>query len=264
MTDKNLAAYLETLENKIVDLSLELKSKNNVLNSLKNENFNHIKKLVHNLKNPIGIAFSFSEMIAENPKNLSIEKLEQYIDIIQNSTKYSIEILNAIATINRLKAPAFLLNFNTVNYVDFLNENLNEIQQEFDQKNIAIIKDFPSKSISLSIDSNEIKLLISNLLNNALRFSPINSTINISIHETSDAVETVISDQGIGISENNLPLVFNEFFVVNTYCENNEKCIGLGLSIAKLIANYHNSKIEVSRNLDQGVSFKLTIPKKIA
>lgn len=262
MTNKNLATYNETLENKIVDLSLELKSKNNALNSLKNENFEHIKKLAHNLKNPIGIAFSFAEMIAENPDNISKEKLGQYIEIIQNSTKFSIEILNAIATINRLKAPNFSLSFSTVNYVDFLNESLNEIQPEFDKKNIAISKNFPNEALSLSIDTSELKVLISNLLNNACRFSPKNSAINIAINQTSNAVETIISDQGIGISESNLPHVFDEFFVVNTYCENNKKCIGLGLSIVKLIANYHKGKIEVSNNLDQGVSFKLTLPKK--
>ena len=92
MVNKNSAEYIEELENKIVDLSLKLKGKSNQLKNIENENYERIRKLVHNLKNPIGIAYSFSEMIAESSEKISKEKLEKYTDIIQKSTAFSIEI----------------------------------------------------------------------------------------------------------------------------------------------------------------------------
>lgn len=264
MVSKNSAAYIEELENKIVDLSIKLKRKSNDLKNVEYENYERIRKLAHNLKNPVGVAFSFTEMIAENMEHISKEKLAKFNGIIQNSLLFSIEILNTIATLNRLKSPDFSLNYTTVNYVAFLDEILNEVKPDFELKNIEIIKNFPVNSLKLDIDTSEIKMVILNLLSNALRFSPKNSVLTIAFTETKDMVETLISDQGIGISECDIPMVFNEFFVVNTYCENKQKCVGLGLSVVKLIVNYHKGKILVEKNIERGVSFKLALPKKIA
>ena len=78
-TDKIFSEYIQELENKIVDLSLKLKGKEFKLDTVEKENHERIRKLVHNLKNPIGVAYSFSEMIAENSEKISKEKLDKLL-----------------------------------------------------------------------------------------------------------------------------------------------------------------------------------------
>jgi signal transduction histidine kinase len=75
-------------------------------------------------------------------------------------------------------------------------------------------------------------------------------------------VETTITDQGIGISEADLPHIFEEFYVVNTYSEDKQKCIGLGLAIAKKIMELHKGNIDVNSIFEKASSFKLILPKK--
>ena len=177
MVNKNSAEYIEELENKIVDLSLKLKGKSNQLKNIENENYERIRKLVHNLKNPIGIAYSFSEMIAESSEKISKEKLEKYTDIIQKSTDFSIEILNALASLNRLKSPKFKLNYQNSNYCEYITNVVNKFKTEKDNRDISIEMNVPKNTVFLSFDINEITHVIDNILSNAMRFSSNNSTI---------------------------------------------------------------------------------------
>lgn len=262
--DKNSPTYIQELEHKIVDLSLQLKGKESELFDSQLENHVHIRKLVHNLKNPIGVVFSFSEMIADSGDKITKEKLEKYIDIIKNSSDYSLQVLNSLSNFNRLKSPEFNLYSQNMNYTELLNAVVNDFKKEADKKNIGITKNFPETSIFLTFDRERITEVIKILINNALHYSPNNTSINIAVIETKDAVETTITDEGIGISEDNLTNVFNEFYVVNTYSEDKNKCVGLGLAIAKKIIQCHKGKITAISTLGKGSSFKFSIPKTIS
>jgi len=261
MVNKNSAEYIEELENKIVDLSLKLKGKSNQLKNIENENYERIRKLIHNLKNPIGVAYSFSEMIAESSEKISKEKLEKYADIIKKSTDFSIEILNTLASLNRLKSPKFKLNYQNANYCEVLTNVVNQFKTKMENRDISIEINVPNNTVFLSFDINEITHVINNILSNAMRFSSNNSLVSIAVVETEKAVETIITDNGIGISEADLPKIFDEFSVVNTYSENNNKCVGLGLAIAKIIVNYHNGEIKASSSFGKGTTFSFILPK---
>jgi len=259
--DKKAEEYIEELEDKIVDLSLQLKAKKNELKETQLDNYERIRKLVHNLKNPIGVAYSFAEMISDNNSNLSTEKFEKYMDVIEKSTKYSLDTLDSLGSLNRLKTPNFKLNKKNTNYNELVTIALNEIKDKALKNNVIIEKSLPEKDVYISIDEKEVLQVFSILLNNALRYSSSNSTINIKVTELNNSIETTILDEGIGISESDLDTIFNEFSKVNTYSEYSEKCIGLGLSIAKNIVVFHNGIITVESKLGTGSKFKIEFPK---
>jgi len=258
--DNNTTAYIQELEDKIVDLSFNLKSCNNKLTTFKKDNYQRTRTLVHNLKNPIGVAYSFAEMIADSSENISKEKLDKYIDVIKKSTSFSIELLSSLSVINSLNAPDFTINLQKTNYCNFLNGIVAKFNQDKISKN-RITTNFPNGEINLRIDTHKIEIAIKNLLSNALRFSKNNTTINITVVENENTIETTITDQGIGIAEDNLANLFDEFYTINTYCEYNNKCVGLGLTIVKQILNYHHGEIIVKSVLENGSSFAISIPK---
>jgi len=257
----NLPTYVNELEEKVVDLSLQLKSYSNELISVK-ENYNKtIGKLIHNLKNPVGIIFSFSEMMLEDIEDYSTEKLKNHIEIIKNSSKFSIELLNTVAKLSQIKSSNYTLNLKKINFLNLISNVVAEFKHFAEERNITLQINFPEKPIFLVIDEAEISLVIRNIINNAFRYSSKNTTITIEVVENNNIVETTITDEGIGISEENLPNVLNEFFVVNTYSEDKKKCIGLGLAIASKICTHHKGKISISSVIDKGSSFKISIPK---
>ena len=95
-----------------------------------------------------------------------------------------------------------------------------------------------------------------------LKYSDEGKEINI-VSNLSDKLLTFsIADQGIGIEENHLPLIFNDFFVVNTYSNDTKKCIGLGLPITKRILAMHNGTITTESQIGKGSIFTITLPKE--
>lgn len=255
------SAYINKLEEKVVNLSLQLKSKTNELN-LTNESYRKsVGKLIHNLKNPVGVIFSFSEILLEDIENYSSEKIEKYLEIIKNSANFSIETLNSVAKYIQCQAPDFIYTFKSLNYNQLVLNVINEFNDELSKKNIILKKNIPETPIILKVDAEEISLGLRNIIHNAIRYSTNNSTLKIRIKENVNTVETIIIDEGIGILEQDLQAIFKEFFVVNTYSEDKQKCIGLGLPIAKKIIKDHRGDISVTSTFNKGTSFKILLPK---
>lgn len=260
--NKSDEAYINELEDKIVDLSLRLKSTTNKLSSVSENHKNMIGKLAHNLKNPVGVIFSFSDMILEDLEEYTTEKLQKHLQIINKSANFSIQLLGMVAKYSQLQSLDFKYAFKPTNYINLVTSVLNEFTDLASKKNCTIATNIPSSTINLTIDESEISLAIRNIISNALRYSKNNSTITITVKELENTIETTITDEGIGISEEHLPQIFNDFFVVNTYSENKQKCIGLGLSIAQIIVKHHKGEILAESNLDGGSTFKVILPKK--
>lgn len=257
--DKDTAKYISELEDKVVDLSLQLKCKTNQLCAEQEENYDRIRKLVHNLKNPIGVAYSFSEMI-DDTVQISPEKLEKYIAVIKSSAKFSIDNLNTIANLNRVKSPNFTLNLQRLNFSIFIKNLVKKFEKQALQKEISIISKNQKSDLFLEADVIELEAAFGCILNNAIRYSPSNSTIEIMVNAKDKGIETKIIDRGIGIPKENLPNVFDEFFVVNTYSSDSEKCIGLGLSRSKISIEKHQGIIEIDSVLDKGTTVHVFIP----
>jgi K+-sensing histidine kinase KdpD len=257
---KNPDNYIQELEEKIIDLSLKLKSKSNELNTAIETNSKILGKLTHNLKNPVGVIFSFSEMMLEDLEDYSTEKLGKHLQIIKNSATFSLALLDTISKYARVHSPNFALKPQQLNYIELLTEILNEFKFEISKKNIELVLNFPKEGIILMLDKDEIYQSIAAVLNNALRYSNENSTITIAVEKIKNTVETTITDQGMGISDTDLPHIFEEFYVVNTYSEDKQKCIGLGLAVAKKIIEKHEGNISVKSTLERGSSFKIILP----
>ena len=259
--EKNSDKYIQELEEKIFDLSLKLKSKSNEFNAAIETNSKILGKLTHNLKNPVGVIFSFSEMMLEDLEDYSIEKLEKHMQIIKNSATFSLALLDTISKYSRVQSPNFVLKSQRINYTELLSALINEFKSESSKKNIDVLVKLPENDIFLPVDKAEITQALTALLNNALRYSNENSIITITVAELKNTVETTITDQGMGISETDLPNIFEEFYVVNTYSADKKKCVGLGLAIARRVAELHNGKISAKSTLEKGTSFKMSLPK---
>jgi signal transduction histidine kinase len=246
--------YITQLEEKIVELSFKLKQNSNQFKST--EEFN--KKLIHNLKNPIGNVVSFSEMILESVDNYSPEKLEKHVKIINNSASYSIKLLNDFGLYTELNLPNF--KNEKTNYIEIINNVLDNFKELALKREITFVKNISASTLYLNINSAKISIVLENIISNALRFSNENSKITIEVIENSETVDTIITDEGIGISKDNLDAVFKEFFVVTTYSIDNQKCTGLGLPIAKKIIEYSGGKISIKSKITIGTKVKISLP----
>jgi signal transduction histidine kinase len=256
----NPEQYINELKDKIIDLSLKLKAQSNLLELAASKNNKLITTLTHNIKNPIGIAFSFSDMILEDADNYTPEKLEKHLKIIRESSQYAIHLLNTFVTFQQINSSNCVYNFEMEDYSKLIYNVVNNVIKSAPKKTNIYIKNTLETPILLNIDIEKITLVLQQILQNAIRFSKENTEITVEVTKNNTYIETTISDKGIGISEKDLNFVFNDFFVVNTYDLFNQKCIGLGLSTSQNIIKKHGGSISIKSIINKGTTVKISLP----
>ncbi len=255
------AEYVDELEDKIVDLSIKLKNKEKVISDIQLANKKRIGQISHNLKNPVGVIYSFSEMMLDNKGNFDSEKVKKYLQIIKNSASFSIELLNDIVEITRLNDVDLKFNFTKEDCNKLLYDIVESLQDNAKSKGVFIKINKQPETFEALVDKDEFTLALTKVIENAIRFSAEKGEIVIDVEENLQNFEIKVTDTGLGISKDDLPKIFDEFYVVNTYDAEGEKCIGLGLSMVKKIIDEHNGKILVKSTENVGSEFCVIIPK---
>lgn len=251
---------MESLKDEIISLRIALKNANAMLKEERESHAEIINKLSHDLKNPIGIIYSFIEMILEKGDNYDKEKRQKYLNVIKNSASFSIELLNNLAKYSNLLSKDMSLSLEKTNYSELLKSVTQSFEKQAESKGISLQDNLCNENVILIMDEHEITTAINNILSNAIRFSRQGSEINVELEIVDNVAVTRISDEGIGISEKHFKDIFKEFYTVNTYDEHRQKCVGLGLNLASKIVQFHNGKILIDSAPGKGSVFSIELP----
>jgi signal transduction histidine kinase len=238
-------------ENEINEL---IKAFNKMISRLKEgiekiDNFN--SDVSHELKTPIAVIKGEIEFTLKKSR----EK-EDYV----NSLKIINEEINRIEEIitNLLLLTTYTKNnikktFTSINLDSVLLNIIEKYENPLKQKYINLeIKEL--ENIKIQGNLTLIKVLFSNLIDNAIKFTPKNKSIFISLKDNGFYIE----DEGIGIEKDKLPFIMDKFYRVDESRNKKIKGYGLGLSIVKNIIDLHNFKIEINSELNKGTSVKIT------
>ena len=134
------------------------------------------------------------------------------------------------------------------------------MQIRANEKSIQIITHFFSAPIDISIDVDRIERVITNLVNNAVKFSPDGSKIFIQVSADDRYARIIITDQGIGIPKEKQALIFDMFSKAQRLGTSGEKSFGMGLSICKQIIEQHHGNIYVQSEEHKGSTFTVELP----
>ncbi len=248
------------LQRQLIKEKKMLEITNKKLHELNNNQNILLGTAAHDLRNPIGTAFSFAELIFENSKNYTKDEIIDYIKIIKDSTNYSIELLNSLLDISAIKSGKIELKMQPQNYCKLIHSTIESNMIFARNKNININYYSEEKNCSILIDSVRINQVLNNLLSNAIKFSDRNSEIIVSVSKKGKYLKTDVKDKGQGIAENELQNLFKEFSTTSTKSTSGEKSTGLGLAIVKKVIDLHKGKIEVKSKLGKGSSFTFYLP----
>ncbi|MCL4389885.1 MAG: HAMP domain-containing histidine kinase [Patescibacteria group bacterium] len=150
-------------------------------------------------------------------------------------------------------------NFQTVSLVEVLTAAQKKVAALADQKHIKINADY--KNYFILADKDSLTELFVTLLDNAIKYSNNNTVVRLTAGKTDHHVAVAVADQGVGIAQEDLPHIFDRFFRADkSRTGNRAHGYGLGLSIAKKIAQAHNGTIEVKSAFNQGATFTVKLP----
>lgn len=217
------------------------------------ENTRIMKIVAHDLRSPMAATISITSMLLENDNLLPEDK--EMLELMKTSSLHSLEmisdLLNMNTTATGLKKEPVEVHTLLRYCVDLLKFKANDKKQEITLK---------TQEIVAKVNREKIWRVISNLIVNAIKFSPEGSLIRVEMHQEQEAVLIAIKDNGIGIPENLKDKIFQMFTDARRTGTSGEQSFGLGLAISRQIVEAHGGQIWFESNLNGGTVFYIKLP----
>jgi len=224
--------------------------------------------VAHQIQAPLSaVKWTLSMLINGDAGKLSSEQLE-LAQKAQKSNGRAIRFIEDLLSVNRLEF-GDSLDYALIPMIDIVHDTIHELSAVAEEKNVKIvINDFKSESPLIEIDKDKMRSAFENILDNAIKYTPQNGTVTITLVKEENDVLISVDDSGIGISEEDEQSLFKKFFRSQQAKDTGAAGTGLGLFIARTIIEKHGGKIwfeDKKRDLHQkhsGARFSFTIPFK--
>lgn len=242
-----------------VELSMLIGSINHLANSL--ETLEKLRKkltedVAHELRTPITIVQSYLEAMMEGIWEASPERLQS---CYEEATRIG-KLVGDLESLAKLESENLALNKTEIDLYDLIDKTVKSFENEISNKKIQV--NIKGTNCKANADYDRLKQVVVNLLQNAVKYSKDGCQITFEIHETEDTVGFSIQDSGIGISNEELPYIFERFYRADKSRNRSTGGSGIGLAIVKSIIDAHNGKISVESELGKGSKFSMILPKQ--
>lgn len=246
---EQLARNQVALENSYLEMQKVLREKDNILSIV-----------AHDLKSPLASISALANMLeSELRKNSSLYgETEKYIKYIISSAEHMNSVTDDLIELSMNENSLSPLEKSKVKMRPFLESIIQLFELKAADKRL-VIKLICDDSVEFEINQQKFTRAVVNLLSNAVKFSNMNQEIVLKVMDENNIKRLVIKDAGVGISKENIELIFDRFTKAKNVGTAGERTVGLGLSIVKQIVDLHNGKITVISELGKGTEFTIIL-----
>ncbi|MEG1416574.1 MAG: HAMP domain-containing sensor histidine kinase, partial [Clostridium sp.] len=221
----------------------------------------------HELRTPLNVILASLQLMES--KIRSSEECEQAasiegsIDNIRHNGHRLLRLVNNLIDITKIDSGYISLNLSNGNIVDAVESTVDSVIEYAKVKNIDVIFDTEEEEIIMAFDDDKIERIMLNLLANSVKFSKEEGEIFVNIKRVEDRVAISVRDNGIGIPEDKIPVVFERFRQVNKTLTRSFEGSGIGLSLVKSLIEMQEGEITVESVYGMGSTFTVYLPIKI-
>lgn len=187
---------------------------------------------------------------------------EQYREAMLNSlqdVERLSQIVRALLLLSQAESGQVALHKTRLDLSTTVRDIIDQFQIPAEEARIRLVADLPAEC-QAEVDRVQIERMISNLISNAVKFTPAGGEVRVSLKPSPERVELVVEDTGCGIPPEHLSYIFDRFYQVRSAGTNGERGLGLGLSFVSWIARAHGGSIQVESELHKGSRFTVSLP----
>ncbi|MZH02611.1 MAG: HAMP domain-containing histidine kinase [Nitrospinae bacterium] len=230
-------------------------NKQNRLNQMQS---NFVASVSHELKSPLASIQLYLETLKY--QSVSAEEEKDFVETMLSDTERLSELIDNILQSSKAEPKSMDLQFQPVNLGEFLSEVITGHKRQFEEKKFQVDLKLEDSPI-LNLDQKAMRMVFNNLISNAIRYSPVNSSLNIHLHKNGKHWEVDFKDQGFGFEKKDIKKVFRKFYRVQNEDTQNIEGAGLGLFISSEIVKSHKGRLKVSSpGRGKGSTFSVLLP----
>jgi PAS domain S-box-containing protein len=242
-----------TNQKRLTDQIIQAYEKEKELNEIKT---NFISMASHEFRTPLTTILASTELIGLHIQKGNYEKLNTHIKRVQEAVGFMNSLLEEVLILSRTDRGIISFNPTSNNLRALLTDLIEQCKVSASKDHKIVFNYFPERT-NFILDARLLTLIFNNLLTNAIKYSPIGGLIHFDVYCENETLLFRITDSGMGISQKDLPLIFEPFFRASTV--ENIQGSGLGLSIVKTAVDLHKGNIFVKSTLNSGTEFTVKI-----
>ncbi len=256
----NINIDLELVTKDVEDLASQRQKEIDELKTMENFRREFLGNVSHELKTPIFNIQGYIHTLIDGAlydKDVNMAYLER----TSKSVDRMINIVEDLVTISKIESDRLDLEMVKFDLVDLAKDIIDQTEMKARKSNLSISLDKEYDTISVIADKDKIIQVFTNLIINSIKYGKEGGETKIRFYEMGENILIEVADDGIGISKENLPRLFERFYRVDKSRSRDQGGTGLGLAIVKHILESHNQTINVRSTKDIGTTFSFTLQK---
>ena len=218
-----------------------------------------VANVSHELRTPLSILRGYIETLVDNPET-SREELARILQVMERHSKRLGLLVDDLLSLAQLESSTTTLEIDQVRLPELFDHILRDWKEKLGEKNLKVIVYLSQDASPIRADETRLQEVLYNLLENAVKYSRENGEIRVQAARRGSEIVLSVSDDGIGISKDDLPRIFERFYRADKARTREVGGTGLGLAIVKHIAQLHGGRVEAESEPGRGTSIRVVLP----
>jgi two-component system phosphate regulon sensor histidine kinase PhoR len=222
-----------------------------------------VANVSHELRTPLSILRGYIETLLDDPKMPRTE-CARILEVMDQHSKRLGLLANDLLTLAQLESGSSSLQLSAIDLAQFFSGLVRDWKKKLAAKHLKAVVDVAKIVPIICADEARLREVFDNLLDNAVKYSSKSGEIRLEADRAGDQIALSVSDDGIGISQEDLPRIFERFYRADKARGRELGGTGLGLAIVKHIAQLHGGRVEAESELGRGTTIRVVLPLKMA